>query len=185
VRKLTARERRLIRFSALGLGLYLIAYLGFAAFRGLEELRAEHGALRRYVQSSDERLARALVEQQRLARLRRQCPLALERLDQKTVVGDARVALEQAAKSCGVSLATVRETPGRLRALEHTVFQVSGGGKDQNVVRFVDRMHRLGYPFVLDNVQVKAAKAPGQVTFSFSAALLDFARWSGEEARGV
>ena len=183
MRELTDRERRTIRLAGVGLGIYLVLFVGVKTVSWLEGKRAARAELGRELAAARLEL---LVEQRKqllLESLRAGWGLDLARMSLPTVVGDARVAIETAARACRVGLGFAKESAGRRRAHELAAFQVSGSGADAAVAKFIHRMTHLGYPFVLDNVELEAAGKPGSVRFSFSVALIDYATWTpGTEA---
>jgi hypothetical protein len=183
MRQLSDRERRTIRIAAIGIGAYLVIFAVVKTVGWLEGQRASRVALKRELAAVRLEGLKERRKQVRLEVLRRRWGLDLPRTAEPTVVGDARVAIEKAARACGTGLRIAAESPGRRRAHELAVFQVSGGGNDSGFVKLIHRMCHLGYPVAIDNVEVKAGRQPGTVTFSFSIALVDYATWSaGEEA---
>ncbi|MBN2490883.1 MAG: hypothetical protein JXQ29_08545 [Planctomycetes bacterium] len=180
MRELTPRERRTIRLALLGLGAYLILFAGFKTASWLEGKRAVRAELQHELAAV--RAAQLAEENKRLRlqALRSRWRLDPARTAEPTVVGDARQAIEAEARACQIGLGFSRESPGRRRAHELAVFQVNGSAAGTALARFLHRVQHLGYPVVLDSIEIKAAPKPGAVTFSFAIALLDHGAWLAE-----
>jgi len=182
--KLSDREKRTIRIAAIAVGAYLILFLGHKTYSALEGERTAYQTLRQESDAVHIRLAKETRKRARLKALWNHWRLDVDRLALDTVVGDARVAIEKAAKACGVGLGFARESPGRARAHVLAVFQLSGSGQTESVAKFFDQITRTGYPVLLDTIHLKTTtKQPEKVTFSFSVSLVDYLNWTASEGR--
>jgi hypothetical protein len=182
--KLSDREKRTIRIAAIGLGAYLVLFIGHKTYSALESERTAYQTLQQESDAVDIRWLKEQKKRARLEALRDHWQLDVDRLALDTVVGDARVAIEKAAKTCRVGLGFARESPGRARAHVLAVFQLSGSGKTDAVAKFFDQISRTGYPVLLDTIHLKTTtKQPGKVTFSFSVSLIDYLNWTAPEGR--
>ncbi len=182
MRKLTDREKRTLRLAGFLVAAYLVVFYGTKLFGSLESQRGAYAEAYLNAQTLQVKRLREIQKRKRLEKLKTEWNIDFPKLQKKTVVGDARVALETTARTCGVGLGFSKESPGRVRAGELTVFQVQGSGKTQNVARFLHALKtRLGYPMVVDRIHLKAQKRPGLVSFTFTATLLGYSTWKPQE----
>jgi len=181
LKSLSDREKRTIRIAGIALGAYLVLFTAHKVHSALEGERRAYDTLRQEADTLRIRLLKETRKRARLQGLRDHWKLGVDRLALDTVVGDARVAIEKAARACRVGLGFAREAPGRARAHVLAVFQLSGSGKTDAVAKFFDQISRTGYPVLLDTIHLKAMKAPEMVTFSFSVSLVDYVNWTAPE----
>lgn len=182
MRTLTDREKRTLRLAGILVAVYLVLFYGAKLFGALESRRGAYAEAYFKAQTLQVKRLREIQKRKRLEKLKAEWNIDFTKLQKKTVVGDARVALEATARTCGVGLGFSRESPGRTRAGELTVFQVQGSGKTLNVARFLHCLKtRLGYPMVVDRIHLKAQKRPDLVAFTFTATLLGYSTWKPQE----
>jgi len=182
MRPLTARERRTLRLALIFLGSYLLLFYGLSGWKRLEAKRAEYEDLRLAAATVVADVSREAVKARRLRQLRESSRMKLERLHEESMVGEARASIQAAAQACGIKLGTSRESPGRPAARELAAIDLDGVGPTTGLVRFLWNLPRLGYPLVLDriNVQTTGMEA-GTVRFSLNVVILNFAAWKPEE----
>lgn len=174
---LNDREKRTITIAVIGLAAYLAIFYGRGFYDSLEEKRHAYEQAKLDAMTVNTKMLREIHKQKKLIKLRAAYPLELDQFDEPTLVGDARVALEQLGRRAGASLSISREMPGRSRANEAAVFNVSGGGKPAAVALLLHIIGRSEYPWLVQNVEIKAQKKPGTVRYSFTAALLKYDTW--------
>ena len=183
MRSLTDREKRTLRLAGILVAAYLVLFYGVKFFGYLESRRTAYDEAYLQAQTLQVERLREIQKRKRLEKLKAEWNIDFEKLGKKTVVGDARMALEATARACGVRLGFSKESPGRVRSGELTVFQVQGSGKTRNVARFLHSLKtRLGYPMVVDRIHLKAQKRPGLASFTFTTTLLGYSTWKSKEA---
>jgi hypothetical protein len=180
---MTNREKRTVRLGAAGIALYLVLYGGFegwkffqAKHREYQQLVTEAPGLKKELQPYEDKVlvAKKLMEDFRLDPAK---------LTSATVMAEASAAIQQAAQSGGVGLGSIRESPGRTSAKELGSMQLEGGGPLPAVMGLLHRLSRLGYPLILDSVQISPeVQRPGMVKVSLTVIILDFEQWKTSEA---
>ena len=182
MRSLSDREKRTIRIAGILLGSYLVVFVCLKVIGYLEGHRDAYTEARLEARSLHQKMLHEAAKRKRFTKLKAEWNIDFPKLMEKTVVGDARMAIEQTARTCGVGLGFSKETPGRSRVRELAVFKMQGSGKALNVAKFLHCLKtRLGYPLVVDNIHLKAQARPGMVSFTFSAALLNYRTWKSPE----
>ena len=105
------------------------------------------------------------------------------KLSKATVVGQASAAIQNAAKSGGMQLGPIRESSGRASAKELATIKLDGTGQLPMALAFLKRLETLGYPLLIDSVQINAdSKGPGMIKLSLTIIVLDFEQWKPEGA---
>ena len=103
------------------------------------------------------------------------------RLTRSTLVGEASVAIQKAAAGSGIQMGPVRESPARLSSRELASLQLEGIGPVPAVMGLIDRIGTLGYPLIIDSVQITPeARGPGRVKLNLTIVILDFDHWKME-----
>jgi hypothetical protein len=101
-------------------------------------------------------------------------------------VAEASAAIQQSALTGQVQLGPIRESPPRPSAKELASMQLEGIGPVPAVMKFLHRLETLGYPLILDSVQINPdATKPGMVKLNLTIVILDFEQWKNEEMRNV
>jgi hypothetical protein len=104
------------------------------------------------------------------------------KLNRATVVADASAAIQKAAMSGGIALGPIRETPARTAAKELSSIQLDGMGQVQQVMTFLSRFESLGYPLIVDSIQITTTpQNPQMVKLHLTIIILDFDAWKAEE----
>ena len=100
-------------------------------------------------------------------------------------MAEASAAIQKAASSGGVGLGPLRESGGRPSAKELASMQLEGSGTSTAVISFLQRLQTLGYPILLESVQLNADSKPGNVKLHLIIIILDFDQWKTEEVPNV
>ncbi len=181
MRTLTDREKRTVRLGALVMGIYLAIFCGWKAWNFLEAKRADYQKL--VAQAKDLRLkiepygARV----QTVTNLMDRFHMDPAKLSKKTVVAEASAAIQKAAMGSGIQVGPVREPPARASSRELSL-QLEGVGPVQAVMGLLNRMESVGYPLIIDEVQITPETSrPGQVKISLTFLILDFEQWKEEK----
>jgi hypothetical protein len=177
---ISERDKRTMRIAGIGIAIYLVLFFGISAWKRLEAKRTEYRDLitsaqriKREVQPYENRVLLA----QKLKDTFKMDPQKLSRL---TVVADASAAIQKAAQSGKVQLGPIRETPGGSSAKELTSIQLEGVGAVPAIMGFLHRLESLGYPLVVDSVQLTPENKPGSLKMNLTIVILDFDQWKKE-----
>jgi len=183
MRTLSGSERRTIRYATAGIAVYLALFGGFKLWKFLSNRRADYVQM---VAEAGQLKAGARLDADRAAvvkRMMEEFQLDPARLSTNTVVADASAAIQKAAASGGVKPGSIRELPGRPSAKEAAMIEFEGSGPVPAVISLLHRLPLLGYPLVIDSLQITADSArPDQVKLSLKVMVLDFEQWKKTEA---
>lgn len=175
MRPLTDRERRTLRFGAIGVAAYLCLFFGVQAWRYAERRRTEYRELVQEAAALEAKLAvydEKVVATRRLMEQFRFDPAALSRT---SLVARVSASIQQAALQGGIQLGAVRETPSRVADRELSAMQLEATGPVPAMLRFLQSLGAVGYPLVADSVQfAPAPTGPGQVKLNLILVILDF-----------
>jgi len=185
MRPLTTREKRTVRFAAVGIGSYLVLFGGVQAWKFFEKKRVAYQklvqdarSLRQQIQPYQDKAAitKKLMEGFHLD------PAKLAEKPKAAVLAEASAAIQKAAMTSGVQVASVREEHARPSAQELASMRLEGAGPVPAVLVFLHRMESLGYPLIVDEVQITSEPMrPGQLKVSLSIVILDFEQWKNQE----
>ncbi len=185
MRALTDREKRTVRLAGVLIGAYLILFYGVRAVTYLEGKRSERLGRFLVAQALKEDILLEETKAARLAKLKAGLRIDLPGLREETVVGEASAAIQKAAQDQGLQLGPTKETRRRSTDREIGSIQIEGQGGAPAAAQFIAGLGSIGFPLVVDSVQLKAAPSPGQVSFTLSVAVLNFAAWKSEEKKGA
>ena len=119
----------------------------------------------------------------RLKRLMESFHLDPSKLSKATVVAQASSAIQKTAMAGGIQLGPIRESPARGAEKELASIQLEGMGQVASIMTFVQRIGSLGYPLIVDSVQISAdPMRPGMIKVSLTVTILDFDQWEKKEA---
>jgi len=110
-------------------------------------------------------------------------PLTLSKV---ALVAETSAAIQRAATSSGVQIGPIRESPAHASGKELSSMQIEGLGQAQAVIGLIPRLEALGYPLVIDSVQITPDPTkPGMVKINLTIVVLDVEQWKPEEDRNV
>jgi len=98
-----------------------------------------------------------------------------------TLVAEASAAIQKAAGSGGVQFGPIRESAARASAKELASMQFEGSGSVSSVMTLLHRLQTLGYPLIIDSVQMTPETRPGMVKVHLTIVILDFEQWKNGE----
>ena len=182
MRTLTPHEKRTVRFGAAVIVIYLLVFGGLQVWRYFVRCRADYqqlvsqaDRLKQEVRLYDDRVSvvKKLMESLRLD------PAKLART---SVVAEASAAIQKAALSGGVQVGPVRESPARPSSKELATVQLEGTGPVPAVMGLLSRLESVGFPLIIDSVQLTPDMRPGQLKVNLTILILDFDQWIKEGA---
>jgi hypothetical protein len=185
-RPLTPREKRTLRLGFGGLAVYLVLFYGTKGWSWLEARRAEYAAVGLSAEQVQLEILREQSKALRLQNLKTETRIDLAKLSEETAVGEARGAIQKAAQACGLQISSAKESPGRGAGGDLATIQLEGLGPSPGVLQFLHNLRSLGYPVVVDKLQIHMAGVErGQAKLSLSATVLSFKDWKGKEPTGA
>jgi hypothetical protein len=180
MRALTNREKRTIRLGAAVIAIYLVLFGGFRAWKFFGERRSDYQHLVRQAEALRQEVRvyedRSLVVKKMMESFR----MDPAKLSRATVVADASAAIQKAAMGGGVQLGPVRESPARPSSKELASMQLEGTGPVPAVMGLLSRLQSVGFPLIIDTVQLTPDMKPGQLKVSLTILILDFEQWNKE-----
>lgn len=183
---LTDREKRTIRIAAVAITIYLVLFFSLRGWKLLEASRSDYQKLVREGQKLKLELQPYENKALLLQKLKETYHLDPAKLSRATLVAEASAAIQKAAQSGGVQIGPIRESPARASAKELTSMQLEGIGPVPGVIALLHRLEVLGYPLVLESVQINSDPTkPGMVKLSLTIVILDLEQWKKEEIRNV
>ena len=175
---LTEREKKTVRLGGIGLAAYLVLFFGFKGAHGLGAIRADYDKqvrtayeLRQEVQTYETRAAR-------LKRMMDRLRLDPGKLSPQTVVAQTTAALQTAAMTGGLALGPIRESLTHATEQDLGTIQFDATGQPQAVTRFLATLNQLGFPIIVESVQLSSdPRGPGVLKMHLNLTLLDFEQW--------
>jgi hypothetical protein len=181
MRTLTDREKRTVRFGAAAMGIYLALFCGWKAWSFLEAKRLGYQKLVKQARELKHKVEPYGARVQTITNLMDRFRLDPATLPKKTLLAEASAAIQKAAAGSGIQVGPVREPPRRAASRELTL-QFEGVGPVAAVIGLLNRMESVGFPLIIDEVQLTPETArPGQMKFNLTILILDFEQW--KEAR--
>ena len=179
MRTLTHREKRIIRVAAVVAALYVV----FVCGKIFEARRSEYRNLLKEAQNLAQEIRSYEDKALAVRTLMERFKLDPAKLSKATAVAETSSAIQKAAASGGIQFGPIRESPGRPSARELSSVKLEGSGPLPAVITFLHRLDSLGFPVVLDSVQIGAdPMKPGLIKLSLTLIIMDFDQWKSEEA---
>ena len=179
MRPLSDRDKRLLRFTGIGVALYLVL---FFLWKPLHRQRVEYQRLVNEAETLSDRARPYQDKVMVVKKLMDGFHLDPVKLSRVTVVGEASAAIQKAASGSGIQVGPVKESIAR-SGKEVASVQFEGSGPLPAVMGLLNRLESLGYPLVVDQVQISPESSrPGQVKISLTIVILDFEAPKAQEA---
>lgn len=183
MRNFTTREQRLIRYGGIGIGIYLILFFGFNVLRFFEQKRAAYKDLVAQARSLKSEIEAYQTKVLVAEKLMNEYHVNPAKLSEASVVAGASAAIQTEASADGIGLGTVRESAAANAGLELGSIHIEGSGQVPAMLKLLDRLQRLGYPLIIDSVQMSADPSqPARIKFDMTITVLDFNQWKEKEA---
>lgn len=180
-RPLTPKEKRTIRFAALGVAIYLAVLYGsvattyFTARRAAcDKLIQQAANLRDVIKPYEEKIATA-------TNLMARFHMDPAKLKRTSVVAEASAAVQQAAVAESLEVGAIRETPGRASAKEAGSIQLETSGPIPAVLAFLHHLDHVGFPVIIDSLQF--GPDPRGIKVNVTMVVLDFDAWKPREEK--
>lgn len=194
------RDKKTIRIAGLAIAIYLAGFFGFKMWRKGGAGQDDYKTLARQA----ERLQAEVRAQENKVlmfdKLTELYQLDPRKIKRETLVADASAAIQTAAQQGGIVLGPLREAPARSSGRELTTIQVEGAGQANAVLGLLHRLRTLGYPLIIDSVQIGPPAAgatprgpggpmsgpppgmtpparPGMVKINLSITILNYDQW--------
>jgi Tfp pilus assembly protein PilN len=175
MRPLTDREKRTVRFAGIGIAIYLALFGGLQVWKFLEKRRSDYRQLAAEAQQLRQKIQQYQDKAQVVKKLMDDFHLDPAKLKKETVVSDASAAIQKAAKSGGLQLGPIRESPAHGAGMTLATVQLETSGQVPAVLAFLAGLNNIGFPVVVDSVQFTADNSrPGQVKMNLTLIILDF-----------
>lgn len=184
MRPISDRDKRTLRLASMGLGIYLALFFGLRGWKSLEAGRAEYQSQLLEAQRLKQELLLYADKTERVEQLRKTFRFDPMTLARTSLVAQASAAIQKAAAAGQLQLGPIRESAGRPSTKELSSMQLEATGPVPAVVKWLHRLEGLGFPLVIDTVQMTVeANKPGAVKLSLTIVILDFEAWKNAEAR--
>lgn len=186
MKKLTDRDRRTIRIASVLTIAYLVVFYGSKGWDVLRSMEDSYEQRSIEAEQLTVRLLKEKKKQKELRDLRKAVGIDLNKLDDETLVGEARVAIQAIAKTHGIGLGPSKESPARSGGADLAVIQLEGNGSTLGISKFVHGLPLLGFPLAIERLALKPnPKKPGQMSFTMSVIILSSKAWKSGEKKVV
>jgi hypothetical protein len=183
MRTLAPSEKRTIRYAAIGIVIYLVLFGGYQVWKFFEKRRADYIKMVAEARQLKSDVAPYADQAAVVKKLMEDFHLDPAKLTKNTVVAEATAAMQKAATSGGIQPGPIRESAGQVSNKDLATIQFEGTGTVAAVMSLLQRLPTLGFPLVVDSVQIAAAPTrPGQIKLNVTVRVLDFEQWKKAEA---
>jgi hypothetical protein len=180
MRTLTPHEKQTIRLGGIAIAVYLVCFGAYQAWKAAGRTKAEYrqlagqaDRLKQEVRLYDDRVLA-------LKKLMESLRLDPAKLSRTSLVAEASSAIQKAALSGGIQVGPVRESPGRPSSKEIASVQMEGTGPVPAILGLLSRLESVGFPLLIDTVQLTPDMRPGQLKVNLTILILDFDQWKKE-----
>ncbi|MGO8766610.1 MAG: hypothetical protein ACLQSR_15920 [Limisphaerales bacterium] len=180
---LSTSEKRTIRYATIGISIYLALFGGFKVWNFFAHRRA--GYLQMVAEARQLKIETILDADHAVVvkKLMVEFQLDPAKLSTNSVVAAASAAIQKAAMSGGVTPGPIRESPENASGKELATIDFEGSGTVAAVISLVHRLPLLGYPLLIDSLQIAGDPArPDQIKLSVKIIVLNFEYWKKTEA---
>jgi hypothetical protein len=172
---MTERDKKTVRFAAIGIVIYLAAFGGLKMWRKGASGQDDYAALVRKAERLRDEVRAEENKALLFEKLSELYAFDPRKVKKETLVADASAAIQTAAQQGGIQLGPFREAPARSSARELTTIQVEGSGPVPAALGLLHKLRTLGYPLLIDSVQFGPAQGrPGQVKLNVTITILNY-----------
>ncbi len=154
MRELTAREKRTVRIGLAAIVIYVALFVGLQGWKSFSKKRSDYQQLVKEAQNLKQEIQPYESKVLLVKKLMENFHLDPAKLNKATVVAEASAAIQKAALTGGVQVGAVREEYTRGSAKELATIKLEGNGPVAAVLGFLSRLEGLGYPLIVDSVQI-------------------------------
>jgi hypothetical protein len=177
MRTLTPSEKRTILISGLVVVLYFSIFGMPSGWKSFNQGRADYLKLRQDAEKLKREVDVYTNRVLRAQKLMEGFQMDPAKLYRTSVVAQASAAIQKAATSGGMAVGPIRESPARGSNKELASMQLEGSGPVPAVMAFLSRLESVGFPVVIDSVQLTPDMRPGQLKLTLTLVILDFDQW--------
>ena len=168
------KEKKLIKFTAIGLSIYLLAFYGKDYLGAFVRKRSDFVKKEKTITNHRTKLSPYSSRVLMLEKLRKKLNIDVRRLSSNELVGQTSQAIQQSAKQSGIKIGPLRETSGR----NISSLKFEANGKYDGMVKFLRGIGTSGYPVLIESMQVKQdISKKGNLKINLSIGILDFTKW--------
>lgn len=172
---LSDRDKRTLRFAAIGIAIYLALFGGFEVWKYFDQKRSDYLQLAREAQNLRQQILPYREKVLVVKKLMDEFHLDPAKLKKESVVSDASAAIQRAAASGGLQLGPLRENPAHGSAATLATMQLESSGQVPAVLSFLAGLNTIGFPVVVESVQFTADNSrPGQIKMNLTISILNF-----------
>jgi hypothetical protein len=179
---LSDQDKRKVRWATIFIGIYLVLFCGFKMWQYLHHQRVEYVKLVADAKDLKLKMEKYGERAEVVKKMMEDYHLDPAKLSHETIVAEASSAIQKAAAGNGVQLGAVRESASRGNGDELASVQFEGSGQVAAVTGFLNRMQTLGYPLIIDSVQMTSGPQPGVMKLSLTVVILNYENWKNPEA---
>jgi hypothetical protein len=158
---MTDRDKKTIRIATIAVAIYLVAFFGFKMWRKGASGQDDYQQLVRRAEKLQNEVRAQENKVLLFEKLNEIYQLDPRKIKKETLVADASAAIQMAAQQGGIALGPLREAPARSSGRELTTIQVEGTGQSAAALALLHRLRTLGYPLIIDSVQIGPPQAQG------------------------
>ena len=183
---ISPREKRTIRYATIGISVYLLLFYGIQLVNKMERSRNEYRQLETDIQRMQYDFETYQEKLAKLDKLTRELRVKPSQQSKNSLAAEASSAIQKLALGKGIQPGPIRETPPRPSNKELATIQLESVGPIPAVLQMLNDLHQLGYPLIIDTVQISVDPTkPGMVKANLTIILLDFEQWKKEERRNA
>jgi len=143
-------------------GAYLAVFCAYQVARFASRQRSEYRLLQADARAIKERAKLYEDRVSVIKKLMEGFQMDPMRLSRTTVVAQANAAIQRTAMVSGIAVGIVRESQGQAARKELAIIQLEAQGPAPGLLKFLHQMDSVGYPILIDSLQVGSDSAsPG------------------------
>lgn len=181
---LTNRDKKTLRLGGIAVAVYLVVFFGWDAWGRMQVRHTQYLKLVEEARKLELEIKPYEAKATKAGKLMEDFQMDPAKLSRETLVAQASAAIQKTAMTGGVGLGPIRESASRGSSREIASIQIQGNGQIQSVMGFLYKLERIGFPIVIDSVQITAdPMRPGPVKLNLTLIIVDYSQWIKPEAR--